>query len=82
MDGNKEGADHRIGDGHFRQLEYDGAGVADDAGSDLDQLELKAGQRPVGHGRGQIYAAQESGQVVSQCVQLQPDLIVAIRSAR
>jgi hypothetical protein len=25
-------------------LEGDGAGVADDAGSDLDQLELKAGQ--------------------------------------
>ena len=43
-----------------------------DAGTDLDQLEVKAGQRPVGHGLGQLDAAQEGGQVVGQRVQLQP----------
>lgn len=30
----------------------DGADVAHDAGPDLDQLELEAGQRPVGHRLG------------------------------
>ena len=57
MDGGKDGPHHRTGDRDFGQLEGDGAGVAHDASADLDQLELKAGQRPVGHGFGQFDAA-------------------------
>ena len=49
---------------------------------DLDQLQLQAGQRPVGHGLGQLDAAQEGGQIVRQGVQLQPHLIVAELPAR
>ena len=56
--------------------------MAHDAGADLDQLQLQAGQRPVGHGLGQIDAAQEGGQVLGQRVQLQPHLIVAEPLAR
>src|SRR3546814_7815579 len=67
---------HRAGDGDLGQLEGNGAGVADDAGADLDQLELQAGQRPVRHGLGQFDAAQEGCQVVGQRVQLQPHLVV------
>ena len=51
--------------------------MTDDTRPDLDQLQLQAGQRPVGHGLGQLDAAQECGQVVGQRVQLQPHLIVA-----
>ena len=75
MDGGEDGAHHRAGDGHLGQLKGDGTGVTDDAGADLDQLQLQAGQRPVGHSLGQLYAAQEGGQVVGQRVQLQPHLI-------
>jgi hypothetical protein len=82
VDRGKDGAHHRAGDGHLGQLEGDGAGVAHDAGADLDQLQLQAGQRPVGYRLGQLDAAQEGGQVVGQCVQLQPHLIVAEPPAR
>jgi hypothetical protein len=71
------GTHHRASDSHFSQLEGDGTGMAHNAGACLDQLELQAGQRPVGHFFGQFDAPQEGGQVVGQCVQLQPDLIVA-----
>ena len=57
MDGGKDCAHHRAGDGHLGQLEGDGAGVTHDAGANLDQLQLEAGQRPVGHFLGQIDAA-------------------------
>jgi hypothetical protein len=75
-DGGEDGAHHRAGKRNFGQVEGDGAGVAHDAGADLDQLELKAGQRPVGHGLGQLDAAQKGGQVVGQRVQLRRDLVV------
>ena len=64
MDRGEDGAHHRACDGHLGQLEGDGAGVTHDTRPDLDQLELEAGQRPVGHGLGQFDAAQEGGQVV------------------
>ena len=48
-----------------------------DAGTHLDQLQLQAGHRPVGHGHGQFDAAQERCQVVGQRVQLQPDRVIA-----
>jgi hypothetical protein len=76
-DGGEDGAHHRAGDGHFGQLGGDGAGVTDDAGAELGQLQLQAGQRPVGHRLGQHDAAQEGGQVVGQGVQLQPQQVVA-----
>ena len=50
--------------------------MTDDAGTDLDQLELQAGQRPLGHFLGQLDAAQEGCEVVGQCVQLQAHFIV------
>jgi hypothetical protein len=59
-----------LGDGDFGQLESDGAGVTHDAGPNLDQLQLQAGQRPVGHRSWQFDAAQEPGQIVGQRVQL------------
>ncbi len=43
----------------------------------VDQLELQAAERPVGHGLRQFDAAQEGGQIVGQRVQVQPDLVVA-----
>jgi len=81
-DRGEDGAYHRAGDGHLGQLEGDGAGVTDYAGADLDQLQLQAGEGPIGHGFGQVDAAQEGGQIVGQCVQLQPHLVVAEPSAR
>jgi len=45
VDRSKDGAHHRACDGDLGQLEGDGAGMADDAGADLDQLELEAGRR-------------------------------------
>jgi len=74
VDRGKYGAHHRAGDRHLGQLEGDGAGMAHDAGADIDQLELQTGQRPIGHRLGQFDAAQEGGLVVGQCVQLQADL--------
>ena len=68
-DRGKDAAHHDAGDGHLGQLEDDGADVADEAGSNLNQLELKAGQRPVGHRSGQFDKAQKRGQVASQGVQ-------------
>ena len=56
--------------------------MAHDAGHDLNQFQLQAGQRPVGHRLGQFDAAQERGQIVGQCVQLQPQLVVAEPLAR
>ena len=52
MNGGENGADHWAGDGNLGELEGDGAGVTHHAGADLDQLLLKAGQGPVGHGLG------------------------------
>ena len=68
---------HRAGDSHLDQLEGDGAGLTDDAGADLDQLQLQTGQRPVRHGSGQFDAEQEGGRVVCKGVHLQPHLVVA-----
>lgn len=72
----KDGAHHRAGDGDLGKLEGDGVGVTHDTRPDHDQLELQAGQRPVGHGLRQFDAAQEGGQVVDQRVQLQSHLVV------
>jgi len=45
VDRSNDGAHHRAGARDLGQLEGDGAGVADDAGADLDQLEVEAGRR-------------------------------------
>jgi hypothetical protein len=62
---------------HLGQLESDGAAVANDADSVLDQFQLQAGQRPVVHCLRQLDTAQEGCQILGQHVQLQPDLVVA-----
>ncbi len=77
MDRSQDGPDHGAFDRHLGKSESDGAGVAHDAGTLLDQLQLQAGQRPVGNFFGQIDAAQEHSHVVGQRVQLQPDLVIA-----
>jgi hypothetical protein len=41
-------------------LEGNGAGVTDDAGTNLDQFELQAGQRPLGHFLGQLIGIAKS----------------------
>ena len=56
-DGSKDGAHHGACDSYLGEVEGDGAGVADDAGADLDQLQLQAGQRPVSHRLRQLDAA-------------------------
>lgn len=75
-DRGEDGAYHWAGDGHFGQLEGNGEGVTDDAATNLDQFELQASQRQLGHLLGQLDAAQEGCEVVGQCVQLQAHLIV------
>lgn len=57
-------------------------GVAHDAGANLDQFELQAGQRPVGHLLRQFDAAQERCHVVGQRVHLRPHLVVVQPPAR
>jgi transposase-like protein len=65
-DGGKDGPDHGTGDRDLGKVEGDGAGVAHDAGADLDQLQLEGCQRPFGHFLGQLDAAQEGRQVVGK----------------
>ena len=68
MDGGKDGPLHRAGDSHFRQLEFDGTGMTHDARPDHDQLELEAGQRPIGHGGGQLRLAYLAPAVLKRLV--------------
>lgn len=82
IDRGKDGPHHRTSDRDLGQLDGDGACVTHNAGPDLDQLELEAGQRPVGHRLGQFDAAQQGGEAVGQRMQVQPHLVVAGRLAR
>ena len=77
MNGGKDGAHHRAGDRDLGQLEGDGAGVTDGPRPDFNQPGLQAGQRPISHLLGQVGLLQEDTEIVGQCVQLQPDLVVA-----
>jgi len=54
---------HRASHRDLGHLESDSAGVAHDECCDLDQLELEAGEGPVGHGLGQFNAAQEGARL-------------------
>lgn len=56
MDRRQDGSDHAAGDRHLGRLEGDAADVAHDVGADLDELELEADQRSVGHDPGQLDA--------------------------
>lgn len=72
-------ADTRVGPCYFGRDGCScrhGAGVAHDAGTDLDQLELQAGQRPIRHGFGQADIREEDSEDVGQCVELEPNLAV------
>ena len=71
LSGTLGGAHHRAGDGRLGLLEGDSAGVTHDMRPDHDQLQLQAGQRPVGHGFAQLGLTQECGHVVGQRVKLQ-----------
>lgn len=52
-----DAAHRRASDGDLCQLEGDGTGVKHDTRPNLDQFQLQAGQRPVGHGFRQLDAA-------------------------
>ena len=82
MNGGRNSPDHWAGHRDPGELEGDGARMTYYAGTNPDQLELQAGQRPVGHFPGQVDATQESGRITGQCVQLQPHLVVAEALAR
>ncbi len=56
--------------------------MADDLGSDLDQLLLQRGQRPVFHLFRQGQCPHEVGEIIRQRVKLEPDGIVAELAAR
>ncbi len=60
----KNGPDHCAGHRHLGQLEGNGVGVTDDAGTDFDQFELQVGQRPLGHFFGQFDTVEEGRQVI------------------
>ena len=55
---------HQAGDGKYRQLKRDVAGVKQDTRHDLNQLQLQASKRPVHHRLGPLNAAQQGSQVV------------------
>jgi hypothetical protein len=69
-------------DPHLGKLENDGAGITHNTGSNLDQLQLQAGQRPISDGLGQIDATQKCGKITGYCVQVQPHLIAEDPLAR
>ena len=59
------------------QLESDIATMADDLGTDLDQLLPQRGQRPVLHLLRQSQRPHEVAQIVGQGVKLKPNLVAA-----
>jgi hypothetical protein len=64
MDRSKDGPDLCAGNHNLFHLKGDGAGVTHEAGPNLDQFELQAGQRSVGHDLEQLDTSQEGGQIV------------------
>ena len=61
---------------HFGQLEHDVAAVADDSGTDLDQLLEQGGERPLLDVLRQRQRAQEVGETVGERVQLEAYSVV------
>jgi hypothetical protein len=57
VNGGKDGAYHCAGHGDLGELEGYGAGVTHHTIADLDQLQLRARQRPISHGLGQFDSA-------------------------
>ena len=68
--------------GDLGQLECDITTMANDLGSDLDQLPPQRGQRPMLHFLGQRQGPHEVGEVVGQGVKLEANLVVAELAAR
>ena len=62
---------------HLGQLERDVPAMADDLGSNFDQLLPQRGQRPVFHLLRQRKCPHEVAQIVGQGVKLKPNLVVA-----
>ena len=61
---------------HFGQLEHDVAAVADDSGTDLDQLLAQGGERPLLDLLRQRQRAHEVAKVVGERVKLEPHRVV------
>ncbi len=62
--------------GNLGQLERDIATMADNLGTDLDQLLPRRGQRPVFHFLRQRKRAHEVGEIVGQRMKLEMNLVV------
>ena len=67
--------------GHLSHLEGDIATVANDLGTNLDQLLLQAGQRPVTDRLGCGQGAQEAAEIVGERVKLKADGVGGERAA-
>jgi len=61
---------------HLGQLERDVPAMADDLGSNFDQLLPQRGQRPVFHFLRQRKRAHEVGEIVGQPMKLEMNLVV------
>ena len=68
-------------DGDLGHLEGDIAAMADDLGTDLDQLLLEAGQRPVPDRFRCRQGAQEVAEIVGERMELKPDGVGGERPA-
>ena len=63
--------------GNLRQLECDIAAMANDLGSNLDQLLSQCRQRPMLDLFGQSQSPHKVGEIIGQGVKLKPHLVVA-----
>ena len=64
-------------DCNLGQLKCDVPAMADNFRTDLDQLLPQRRQRPLLHGIGQRQGTHEVAEVIGECMQLEPDGIVA-----
>ena len=68
-------------DGDLGHLEGDIVAVSDDLGTNLDELLLQAGQRPVPDRLRCCEGAQEVTEVVGESMKLEPDSVGGKRAA-
>jgi len=77
LDGRDDASEQSTTHPNLGQLEGDGAGVTDGPRPDFNQPGLQAGQRPISHLLGQVGLLPEDTEIVGQCMQLKPYLVVA-----
>ncbi len=70
------------GDSDFRELKGDITAMSHDLRADLDELLPKCRQRPVFDLLRQREGAQEVAEIIGECMELEPDLVVAETVAR